>query len=208
MTIKTNLYIKNSGRLHTPYPPLACCQRTNFVIQPYQTAIVNILWFISLVLCISVVDNRKLLYLPNPMILQVPGANCQPPPSMNCFVLLCFQLVDCDKLHIIFFLQIWYYNDNFVEFFFYIVSFLLFKLNFAEVVFHWILTRRVWHLCKGWVLVCDEFLLGWDLHIIKQLQICKSSPSNRPKLETRCSSICLACGLEMCGCACISSVLL
>lgn len=170
------------------------------MIQSYQTAIVNILWFISLVLCISVVDNRKLLYLPNPMILQVPGANCQPPPSMNCFVLLCFQLVDCDKLHIIFFLQIWYYNVNFVDFFFYIVSFLLFKLNFAEVVFHWILTRRVWHLCKGWVLVCDEFLLGWDLHIIKQLQICKSGPSNRPKLETDCSSICLVCGLEMCGC--------
>lgn len=127
MTIKTNLYIKNSGRLHTPYPPLACCQRTNFVIQPYQTAIVNILWFISLVLCISVGDNRKLLYLPNPMILQVPGANCQPPPSMNCFVLLCFQLVDCDKLHIIFFLQIWYYNVNFVEFFF--TLFLFYYLN-------------------------------------------------------------------------------
>lgn len=164
------------------------------MIQSYQTAIVNILWFISLVLCISVVDNRKLLYYR----FQVLTVNLlQVWIVLFCYV---FSLLTVINFILYFFYKSGITMSILLNFFFYIVSFLLFKLNFAEVVFHWILTRRVWHLCKGWVLVCDEFLLGWDLHIIKQLQICKSGPSNRPKLETDCSSICLVCGLEMCGC--------
>ena len=126
------------------------------------------------------------------MILQVPGANCQFPPDMNyLFCLLCFQLVDCDKTIILYFFYKSGITESFLLNFFYILFlfffffFLLFKLNFSEVVFHWILTKRMWHLCKGWVLVCDNFSLvrSPQNQTATNMQGSKSSSASQQSLQ-------------------------
>ena len=130
---------------------------------------------------LPVVDICKLIYLPYPMILQVPGANCQFPPDMNyLFCLLCFQLVDCDKTIILYFFYKSGITESFLLNFFYIL-FLFFFFFFYYL--NWIFLK----LCsikssqKGcgiyakdgcWCVITSPW---WDLHRIKRLQICKGA---------------------------------
>lgn len=219
LTIKTNLY-KNSGRLSYSKPSFSMLPKGQLLW--FNLIIIHHKW--HLVVCfrnkiyvytLPVVDICKLIYLPYPMILQVPGANCQFPPDMNyLFCLLCFQLVDCDKTIILYF----FYKSGITEsfllnffiycFFFSSFFFLLFKLNFSEVVFYWILTKRMWHLCKGWVLVCDNFSLvrSPQNQTATNMQGSKSSSASQSKSAMFAGFFVRLTNLICLGCTCISIV--